>query len=347
MVPSLRGRDRYRQVVLLVRCALECLLFLCQPFLDIAQGLDGINGLLEVEPAGIVGVELGEGVAALVAFFEILVVIQATVVGRDTVEIAHVDGFGTFLVGKQRFVHLFAVADADDLDFLFLAAKQLTDGFCLGLDGAGRGLFDEEVAVFAVLEGKQHQIHRFFQRHDEPGHVGFGDSNGVASLDLVDPQRDDGATATHDVAVAGAANFGLAGHPGLGNGHLFFNSLGHAHGVDGIGGLVCRQADNGLHAELNGGGEHIVGADDIGPHGLHGEELAGGHLLQGGGVEDIVHPGHGPPDGLQVPDIANVKLDLVRYLRHLCLVLVAHIVLLLLIPGEDADLANVRGEKAI
>ena len=347
MVPSLRGRDRYRQVVLLVRCALECLLFLCQPFLDIAQGLDGINGLLEVEPAGIVGVELGEGVAVFVAFFEVFVVVQATVVGGDTVEIAHVDGFGAFLVGKQGFVHLFAVADADDLDFLFLAAKELTNGFRLGLDGAGRGFFDEEIAVFAMLEGEEHQIHRFFQRHDEPGHVGLGDGDGVAGFDLVDPQRDNGATAAHDVAVAGAADFRLAGHPGLGNGHLFFNSLGHAHGVDGIGGLVRGQTDNRLYPGLNGGGEHIVGADDIGPHGLHGEELAGGHLLQSGGVEDIIHPSHGSPNRLQIPDIANVKLDFVRHFRHPGLVLVAHIVLLLLVSREDADLANIRGEKAV
>ena len=298
MVPSLRGRDRYRQVVLLVRCALECLLFLYQPFLDIAQGLDGINGLLEVEPAGIVGVELGEGIAALVAFFEILVVIQATVVGGNTVEITHVDGFGTFLVGKQGFVHLFAVADANHFDVLFLAAKQLADGFRLGLDGAGGGFFDEEIAVFAMLEGEEHQIHRFFQRHDEPGHVGLGDGDGVAGFDLVDPQRDNGAPGAHNVAIPGAADFRLAGHAGLGNGHLFFNSLGHAHGVDGIGGLVGGQADNGLHTELNSGSEHVVGADDIGPHGLHGEELAGRHLLQSSGVENIVHPGHGSPNRL-------------------------------------------------
>ena len=64
-------------------------------------------------------------------------------------------------------------------------------------------------------------------------------------------------------------------------------------------------------------------------------------------MENIVHPGHGSPDRLQIPDIANVKLDFIRHLRHFRLILVAHIVLLLLIPGEDADLANVRGEEAV
>ena len=282
-----------------------------------------------------------------VAFFEILVVVEPPVVGGDAIEVPHVDGLGALLVGKEGFVHLFAVANADDLDVLCLAAEELADGFRLGPDGAGGGFLDEKVAVFAVLEGEEHQVHGLFQGHDEPGHVGLGDGDGVAGFDLVDPQRNDGAPGAHDVAVAGAADFGLAGHPGLGDGHFFLDGLGHAHGVDGIGGLVGGQADDGLHPGLDGSGEDVVRADDVGPHGLHGEELAGGHLLQGGGVEDIVHPGHGPPDGLQVPDIANVKLDLIRHLRHSGLVLVAHIVLLLLIPGEDADLGNVRGQKAV
>ena len=315
--------------------------------MSILQGGNGVNGLPEVEPAGVVGVELREGVAVFVAFFEILVVVEAPVVGGDTVEVAHVDGLGAFLIGKEGLVHLFAVADADDLDVFFFAAEELADGFRLGADGAGGGFFDEEVAVFAVLKGEEHQVNGLFQGHDEPGHVGLGDGDGVAGFDLVDPQGDDGAPGAHDVAVAGAADFGLAGHPGFGNSHLLLNGLGHAHGVDGVGGLVGGQADDGLHPGLDGGGEDVVRADDVGPHGLHGEELAGGHLLQSGGVEDIVHPGHGPPDGLQVPDVANVKLDLIRYLRHSGLVLVAHVVLLLLIPGEDADLANVRGEEAV
>ena len=282
-----------------------------------------------------------------VAFFEVFVVVEPPVVGGDAVEVAHVDGFGAFLVGKEGLVHLLAVADADNLDVLFLAAEELADGFRLGPDGAGGGFLDEKVAVFAVLEGEEHQVHGLFQGHDEPGHIGLGDGDGVAGFDLVDPQGDDGAPGAHDVAVAGAADLGLAGHAGLGDGHFFLDGLGHAHGVDGIGGLVGGQANDALHAEFNGGGEDIVRADDVGPHGLHREELTGGHLLQSGGVENIVHPGHGPPDGLQVPDVADVKLDFIRHLRHPGLVLVAHIVLLLLVPGEDTDLANVRGEEAV
>ena len=267
-------------------------LLLRQPLPDIAQSGNGPLGFFQVQAAGVVGVELGEGVAVFVAFFEVFVVVQPSVVGGDAVEVAHVDGFGALLVGEEGFVHLFAVADANDLDFLFLAAKKLTDGFRLGLDGTGGGLFDKEVAVFAVLEGEEHQIHGLFQGHDEAGHVGLGDSDGVAGLDLVDPQGNDGAPGAHDVAVAGAADFRLAGHSGFGNGHLFLNSLGHAHGVDGVGGLVGGQADDALHPSLDGGGKDVVRADDVGPHGFHGEELAGRNLFQCCRMEYVVHSVH-------------------------------------------------------
>ena len=59
-----------------------------------------------------------------VALFEVLIVVQPPVVGGDAVEVAHVDGFGALFVGKEGLIHLFAVADADDFDFLFLAAEQ-------------------------------------------------------------------------------------------------------------------------------------------------------------------------------------------------------------------------------
>ena len=93
--------------------------------------------------------------------------------------------------------------------------------------------------------------------------------------------------------------------------------------------------------------QHIVGADDVRLHGLHGEELAAGHLLQRSCVEDIIHAGHGVPDGLRVAHIADVELDLARVLRVLGLQLMAHIVLLLLVAGENADLADVGGEKML
>ena len=323
------------------------LFFLCKSVLNVTQRCNGSYGLLKIQTAGIVGVELCQGVALFIALFEEFVIIQPPIIGGHAIEVAHVDGLGTFLVGEQGLVHLFAVTDADDLDFLFFAAKQLTHGLCLRFYGAGGGFFDEQIAVFAMLESKEYQIDRLFQRHDESGHGGLSDGDGVAGFDLVDPKRNDGAAGAHDIAVTGAADLGLAGHPGLGDRDLLLDRLGHAHGVDGIRRLVGRETDDTLHPLFNGGGQHIVCADDVGAHRLHGEELAGGHLLERCGVKDVVHPVHGALDGLQIPHVANVEFDLIRHFRHLYLKFMAHIVLLLLIAGEDADLADVGRKKAV
>ena len=54
-------------------------------------------------------------------------------------------------------------------------------------------------------------------------------------------------------------------------------------------------------------------------------------------MEDVVNTGHCVTDGLGVADITDVELHLFGVLRVLGLKLMAHIVLLLLVTGEDAD----------
>ena len=166
----------------------------------------------------------------------------------------------------------------------------------------------------------------------------------MASLDLVDEQGDHAAAAAHDVAIPGAADDRASpfrSHPSVGVDDPLHHGLGHAHGVDGVGGLVRGQTHHPLDSGVDGGVEHVVRTDDVGAHGLHGEELTGGHLFQGSGVEDVVHPGHGVPHGLRVSHVTYVELDFLGGLRVLSLELVAHVILLFLIPGEDADLADV------
>ena len=87
--------------------------------------------------------------------------------------------------------------------------------------------------------------------------------------------------------------------------------------------------------------QHVVRADDVGAHGLHGEELAGGNLLEGGGVEDVVHAVHGVAHALGVADVADEEAHLGGELGGPLLQAVAHVVLLLLIAGEDADLGQI------
>lgn len=64
-------------------------------------------------------------------------------------------------------------------------------------------------------------------------------------------------------------------------------------------------------------------------------------------MEYVVDTVHGVAHGPDIAHIADVELDLFGDFGHLGLKLVAHIVLLLLIAREDADLPDVRLEKAI
>ena len=255
---------------------------------------------------------------------------------------------GTLLIGKEGFVHFFAVADADDLDFV-TGMEQLRHRLGQHPDGAGGSLLYQDIPAGAVLKSEEHQVNGLLQGHDEPGHVRLGDGNGAAGFDLVNPQRDHASPGAHDVAVAGAADFGIlrVNRPGLGHNDLLHHGLGGAHGVHRVGRLVGRQADHRLDPLVNGRGEHVIRADDVGLHRLHGEKLAGGHLLQSRRVENVVHIVDGVFHGLQIPDVADEELDFCRGLGHFRLELVAHVVLLLFVPGENPDLADVRIQEPV
>ena len=240
------------------------------------------------------------------------------------------------------------MAGADDIGAG--VAEQLLHGLGQVADGGGVRLLDEQVAGIGVLEREHDQLHRLVQIHQGAGHVGVGDGDGIAGLDLVDEQGDDAAPAAHDVAVACAADGGAAAlrrHAGVGVDDVLHHGLGDAHGVDGVGRLVGGQADHPLHAGFDGGVQDVVRADDVGLHRLHGEKLAGGHLLQSRGVEYVVDAGHGVPDGLGIADVADVELHLFGGLRVPGLQLVAHIVLLFLVAGEDADLLQAGVKKML
>ena len=253
------------------------------------------------------------------------------------------------------------MADADNLDRILcgwfdrltnrrgppLIRKELADGFGLGLDGAGGGFLDEDVAVLSMLEGEQDQVDSFLKAHDEAGHGRLREGDGLSGADLVDPQGDDAAAGAHDVAVAGAADLGLAGVPALGDGNLLLQRLADAHGIDGIGRLVRRQADHALHPGIDRRLQHVVRADDIGLHGLHREKLAARHLLQRRGVEDIIDPSHRRLQRRLAPHVSNIELDLIGILGIPRLILMPHIILLLLIPAEDPYLPDIRAQEPL
>ena len=282
------------------------------------------------------------------AFDHVLVVVQIAVVRRHAVVVAHVLAAQAFLAGHEGLVELLPVACADDMRAR--VAKELLHRFGQIADGRSVCFLDEQVARIGVLEGEHHQIHRFVKVHEEAGHVGIGDGDGIARLDLVDEQRDHRAAGAHDIAIARTGDdctTALRRHAGVGVDDALHHGLGDAHGVDGIGCLVRGKADNALHPCVDGRVEDVVRTDDIRAHGLHGKEFTGGHLFERRCVEDVVHPRHGVAHGLWIAYVADVELDLLSELRVLRLQIMPHVVLFLLVARENADLLEVGVEKVL
>ena len=219
---------------------------------DIGELQELVLDFLHIEKLRVVGVEFAQQVALRVALLEILIVVEAAVVAGNAVEVAEIDGARAFFVGEQRFVHLLAMADADDADVLLPAAKELAHGLGLRLDRAGGCLLHQNIAARAVLEGEEDEIDRLIERHDEARHRRLRDGDGIAVLDLVDPERNDAPPRAHDVAVARAADLRLVRRAGLGDDDLLHHGLGGTHRVDGIGGLVRGETDDRLDALLDG-----------------------------------------------------------------------------------------------
>lgn len=277
-----------------------------------------------------------------------LVIVQVTVVSSNTEVMTHILAAQTLLTGHQGLEQLLAVTGANDVRTG--VAEEMLDSLCQITNGGSVCLLDEQVAGVGVLEGEHNQIHSLVQIHQEAGHVGVGDGDGIAGLNLVNEQRNDGTAAAHNVAVTGAADGGtatLSSHTGVSVDDMLHHGLGDTHSVDGVSGFIGGQADDTLDTCINSSVQDVIGTDDVGLDGLHGEELAGGNLLQSGSVEDVVNAGHGVTDRLGVADITDVELDLLGVLRVLGLKLMAHIVLLLFVTGEDTDLLQVRIQEVL
>ena len=279
----------------------------------------------------------------LLALFHELAVVQIAQVGRHAVVAAQVFGGGHLFAAEQGLVQLLAVAGADHVDLVLRLFHDRQHGLDQGLDGGGRRLLDEHVAVAAVFECVQDQVDGVFQGHHEAGHFRIGHGDRLARADLVDEQRNHRTARGHHVAVAGAANDGLAVVQAarLGDHDLFHHRLGNTHGVDRIGGLVGAQADDAAHAVLDRGFQQVVGADHVGLDRFHRVELTGGNLLERRRVEDIVDAAGRVQDAREVAHVADVELQL------RIVVLLAHVVLLLLVTAENADLRDAGVEEAL
>ena len=93
-------------------------------------------------------------IALNIPVLEILVVVQASLIAGNPVEITHINSVAALLVGEQCFIHLLTVPDADDLDGV-IRFEQTGHSLRQGFDGASRCFLYQNIAAAAVLEGKQ------------------------------------------------------------------------------------------------------------------------------------------------------------------------------------------------
>ena len=240
------------------------------------------------------------------------------------------------------------MARADDVRAR--VAKELLYGLRQIANGRSICLLDEQVTGIGMLEGEFHEVNCFVKVHQEARHVRISNRDRITSVNLVDEQRNNTAAAAHDVAITRAADnraATLGSDAGIGIDNMLHHGLGDAHGVNGISGLVGGKADYALNASFNRCVQHVVRALNVGFYRLHGEKLAARHLLEGSSVEDVVNARHSVADAAVVAHVAYIKFHLACCFRMCRLQVVAHVVLLLLIAGEDADFTNIGFQKML
>ena len=97
---------------------------------------------------------------------------------------------------------------------------------------------------------------------------------------------------------------------------------------------------------LDAGIDHIIGTQDVGLDGFQGIKFAGRDLFQSSGMEDIIHTLESILDRFVVSDIADIEFQLLGIFRILLLIFMTHVILFLLITGQDPDLPDIAAQEA-
>ena len=316
-------------------------------FFDVICRQDFGDDPVDVESRGVM-TRIGLVAFGQDASFDVeLVVVERPSVGRDPEVVPHIDGPEPFFAGHERLVELLAVSGADDARFGL--AEEFHHALGEVADRRGVRLLDKEVAGLRMLERERDEIDRLVEVHEEPRHIRVRYGNGRFAFDLVDKERDDASATAHDVAVTRAAERRSGAFEGdlrPRADDLFGDRFRHAHRVDRVRRLVGREEDDAFDLILDRRRDDVVGPDHVRANGLHREELAGWDLFERRGVKDVVRAEHRVADGVDVSDVPDEELHLARVTRILRLENMAHPILLLLVAGEDTDLADLGGQKS-
>ena len=254
------------------------------------------------------------------------------------------DGAGGLLLREQDLVDLLAGTDAGD-DHLDVAVADEVGGE-VGHLGA-RALRDVGLARLAERTAAKIVSTASSSVSRKRVISGVVMVTGPPAGDLVEEERHDRAARGEHVAVASADEARLGGADVALDVDALLDRLGHAHDVDGLARLVGRDAHDRLDGQvvLRDGAHEVLGALDVGAHGLPREVLAARHLLERRGGEDDVFVSRDAKDARVVAHVADDELQALPAVLEDDLVgrgavvheVEAHVVLLGLVAREDGD----------
>lgn len=205
------------------------------------------------------------------------------------------------------------------------------------------GILGMKISPTGLGHGVQHQVDGLVQGDPEAGHALVGDRE-AAGPGLLLEQGDDRAPGPHHVAVADTGEAGVEGRRvGVAlDDDLLLAEFGGAVEVDRVDGLVGGEGHHLCDPGVDGAVDDVLGAEDVGLHGLEGVVLTGRHLLHGGGVDDDV-------DALAGPGHAGPVADVAEHVAHPTVAEAgAHLGLLELVPGVHPEGGvGVLGEHAL
>ena len=251
----------------------------------------GDDGLHELDNGHVVKAIRGLEEGLLVAAGFVIVVLAH----RGDHDLGMVRGLGLLGVVEDFLEELLSIAQAGVLDIDILGTGELDHA--LGeVDNAygGTHIEHEDLAALAHGAGLEDELAGFGDEHEEADDIGMGDGDGTALANLLSEDGNHRTVATQHIAETGGNELGDTAYLALDNGFVerltvdLANALAATHDIGGVDGFIGGDHDELEGAVLDSEVGHDAGAVDIVLHSDAGVVFHHGHMLIGGGMEDIV-----------------------------------------------------------
>ena len=224
-------------------------------------------------------------------------------------------GLGVLAGGEEFLVEFLAVAEAGEFD-LHVGAAGEADHALREVHDLDRFAHVEDIdlAALAHAAGFQHQLASLGDGHEVADDFRVGDGDGAAGGNLLAEERNHGTVGAQHVTEAGGDELRRGGTvlldlAGQGLDIDLADTLGAAHDVGGVHGLVGGDHHESAHLVFHGEVREDLRAQDVVLDGLGHVVFHHGHMLVGGRMEHVFGLVFGE-DGLHpglVGDVGNQR----------------------------------------